>query len=326
MELTNIFKTKTINEHYAIRYLNFINQCKIYNSQLSDTKFFETHHILPKAKSMFPEFANLKTHQWNSIKLSPRQHFIAHWLLWKACGKFMAYAFIGMKRSSKYQNRYFKLNSKMYEKLKIEAAATQSTRIISIKTREKMSMSQKNKETVVCPHCYKTCTQSNYTRWHGDNCKIKTGIKKHFINPNLTIVECPHCKKTGKLLGMKSNHFDNCPKIKDRTINAPIIECPHCLAKGKDILGFRRHHFDNCKTLTGKPTIILPKNTETITCPHCGKTGNVRGIKAKHFDRCPSIAKPLPKIHCPHCKTEGNDNNYFKSWHFENCSKKMEVL
>lgn len=322
MDLENIFKTKTINAHYANRYLKFIKYCAAKNKECLDFSFYENHHILPKAKSMFPEFANLKRNPWNSVKLSPRQHFIAHWILWKACGKFMAYAFIGMKRSSKYQNRYFELNSKTYENLKIEAAKAQSERTISNETRHRMSEAQKKVEKRKCEYCGKSCSPVNYIRWHGDNCKVLTKINKHDIHPNVTVVTCPHCDKTGKLLGMKSNHFDNCPTIVDRTVKAEIVSCPHCGNTGKNIKSFRHYHFDNCKSLTGKPATIFRKVTETATCPHCGKTGNVRGIKAKHFDRCPSIAEKLPKITCPHCNKEGNDNNYFKSLHINKCEEK----
>lgn len=41
----------------------------------------ERHHILPKSKSLFPQFASFKLHPWNEVLLTPREHFIAHRLL-----------------------------------------------------------------------------------------------------------------------------------------------------------------------------------------------------------------------------------------------------
>ena len=31
----------------------------------------------------------------------------------------------------------------------------------------------KNQPKFECPHCHKTMTKSNLTRWHGDNCKYR---------------------------------------------------------------------------------------------------------------------------------------------------------
>jgi hypothetical protein len=69
----------TNNIHMAHRYLKFINH-RI-NRKLAEISHM--HHILPKAKDMFPEFKDLKKHPWNGIKLTPREHFIAHWMLAK---------------------------------------------------------------------------------------------------------------------------------------------------------------------------------------------------------------------------------------------------
>lgn len=37
----------------------------------------------------------------------------------------------------------------------------------------RMSEKAKNREKMTCPHCNKTCDKSNYTRWHGDMCKVR---------------------------------------------------------------------------------------------------------------------------------------------------------
>lgn len=69
-----------INERQAERYLRFLEYCS--RSNLGEKiEFAEKHHILPKGKHLFPEFANLRIHAWNSIILTPRQHYIAHWIL-----------------------------------------------------------------------------------------------------------------------------------------------------------------------------------------------------------------------------------------------------
>jgi hypothetical protein len=44
----------------------------------------------------------------------------------------------------------------------------------SVETREKMSMSAKNRDKIKCPHCEKEGVVENLmTRWHFDNCKAR---------------------------------------------------------------------------------------------------------------------------------------------------------
>lgn len=44
---------------------------------------------------------------------------------------------------------------------------------LSAETLKKMSTSAKNKPRITCEYCKKILTTSNYTRWHGNNCKLK---------------------------------------------------------------------------------------------------------------------------------------------------------
>lgn len=66
------------NLHYVNRYLRFIS------SRVNTESNCHRHHILPKADDMFPQFKDFKQFSWNCIKLSYREHFIAHWILAKA--------------------------------------------------------------------------------------------------------------------------------------------------------------------------------------------------------------------------------------------------
>jgi len=81
MDLHKILESKPHNPHYLKRYINFINACL--NHNISDNVYIENHHICPKAKDMFPEYACLKNNPWNKAPLTFRQHIIAHVLLWK---------------------------------------------------------------------------------------------------------------------------------------------------------------------------------------------------------------------------------------------------
>lgn len=113
-------KTKNpVSELYLERYIKLI-QYVIENP--TKEKKTDRHHILPK--SMFPGFKNDK---WNVVKLSARQHFIAHWFLWKAFrNKQMTYAFSKMLTGNSRQKPYTLKSSRIYESLRADKALHQS--------------------------------------------------------------------------------------------------------------------------------------------------------------------------------------------------------
>jgi len=100
----SLLEEKTINCHYLKRYIKFINK---FNGSGKIQ-----HHILPKANDMFPQYKDLNIYPWNISYLGAREHFVAHWILWKALGGSQTNAFFSMKNKNKES-----LNSKAYEKL-----------------------------------------------------------------------------------------------------------------------------------------------------------------------------------------------------------------
>jgi hypothetical protein len=105
------------NQLYLNRYLKFINSCKL----RTYIGYTENHHILPESMGGSNEPSNM-------IKLSAREHFIAHWMLWKAYqNKEMTFAFWCMKMNPKGK-RAFKLTSKTYSILKEQHSKLQSER------------------------------------------------------------------------------------------------------------------------------------------------------------------------------------------------------
>lgn len=51
----------------------------------------------------------------------------------------------------------------------------------SIETRAKMAARAKNRVVTICPHCGVSCSGSNYTRWHGSNCKKLSNCNEGLI-------------------------------------------------------------------------------------------------------------------------------------------------
>lgn len=102
----------SVNNHYLNRYNKFINYCR-----LNNTPKKETHHIVPRSMGGSDDSSNL-------IKLSLREHFIAHWLLFNSYrNESMTSAFMLMNNR---QNK--RVNSKTYAILKEHATAQSSQR------------------------------------------------------------------------------------------------------------------------------------------------------------------------------------------------------
>jgi hypothetical protein len=69
----------------------------------------EMHHILPKSLGGTNDADNL-------IALTPRQHYVAHWMLWKIHSGKMAQAFFFMNNHKNYKRMY----SRGYERVRAE--------------------------------------------------------------------------------------------------------------------------------------------------------------------------------------------------------------
>jgi hypothetical protein len=113
MDIYSILSSKPHNPHYLNRYITFIRKCQQKNTGYDG--YVEKHHICPKAKDMFPGYKSFKEHSWNLVKLTARQHFIAHLILWKTYPNFTSC--LEAIWQMKHQN-HEEINSRLYEKLK----------------------------------------------------------------------------------------------------------------------------------------------------------------------------------------------------------------
>lgn len=114
-----VFEVKSIflDNKYTNLYFKIIKSA-LKNYYINDG-YFEQHHILPKS-------LNGSDNKNNIIKLTPRQHFICHYLLTKMFDltdyryKKMIIAFNMMISGSSIMNRY--INSNLYKKTKLQYA------------------------------------------------------------------------------------------------------------------------------------------------------------------------------------------------------------
>lgn len=86
IDIYTILASKPHNPHYLKRYWKFIQWCQNANKILDESIYVEKHHIAPKAKDLFPQYAQFGKHQWNLVRLTSRQHILAHIMLWKVYG------------------------------------------------------------------------------------------------------------------------------------------------------------------------------------------------------------------------------------------------
>lgn len=106
-----------MNIFYKKRYDKFILAIKELGERSFEV-YTEVHHIVPRCLKGTDENHNL-------IRLTLREHFLAHWLLWKAYPEYLplASAFLQMNnKNSKLEYKGFckKINSRTYQKLKTE--------------------------------------------------------------------------------------------------------------------------------------------------------------------------------------------------------------
>lgn len=106
--------------NYEKNYYDYIAYVKTLNRKKGDGNYYEKHHIKPK--SIFPELAKDKD---NLVLLTAREHFLAHYLLCKIYSEGkehfqMLCAFQRMTKNTKGCFPFLYMNSKLFEKMKIE--------------------------------------------------------------------------------------------------------------------------------------------------------------------------------------------------------------
>lgn len=123
--LYEILASVTHNSHYLNKYIRFISNCQEKNRNYSG--YTEKHHICPKAQDMFSEFTSFREFPWNCAILTPRQHYIAHLLLYKS--------YPGV--SSQARALYLMINvagtknsSKLYSKIKLEVIGASRNKVV----------------------------------------------------------------------------------------------------------------------------------------------------------------------------------------------------
>jgi hypothetical protein len=225
-----------IANKYSKWYDDIINRAK--DRELPTGIYFEKHHIIPKCLGGNNSKDNL-------VKLTAREHFICHWLLTKMTDaeyqKKMAYACKRMMHSkNKAQDRY-RINARLYEKLKIKINVILKDREFTLEWKSKLKTAAQKRAThedsVAKQLRRERMIKANKSR-AGEKRPWMSGDKNYFFGKDLSgelnhFYGKTHTEKTLKLL--------RGPK--------PKIQCPHCNKIVGGLSNYQRWHGNNCKVL-----------------------------------------------------------------------------
>lgn len=170
--------------NYKKIYENLITRAQNSNRTKGRGKYYEVHHILPKALGGDGKLHEWRTHP-NLILLTAKEHFIAHLLLVQIHSKDaykhskMLHALSFFLAESKNHQRH-KISSRTYERLKLELAELKKGVPRSKETIEKIKNTKRQNPWVPSQEYRKQCSErsrgsknSMYGKTHTEEAKLK---------------------------------------------------------------------------------------------------------------------------------------------------------
>lgn len=220
---------------YSRWYYTIIEQSKKRTAKINCV---EKHHIIPRSLGGLDDVENLAT-------LTPREHFICHWLLSKiTTGQDqikMMYALLSMRQENKYQQRYkTKITSRVYNQIRIFLANQNFPSKKKGRTYEEMYGAEKALE-------YKQKIKDkrkNQIFTEERNQKISVGNTGK-TRPPASIES--RLARSKRMTGQKQ--LASITKKRADTMRGKpkkVVRCPYCLKEG-GVSAMIRWHFDNCR-------------------------------------------------------------------------------
>lgn len=199
----------------------------------ANCEYYEKHHIIMKSLGGNNDSSNI-------VSLTPREHFIAHLLLYKIhkCKK-TAYALWLMREGNSEQVRYKIKSSKIYQSIRmnyiVHFREHMNTLLQSEDYREKLGKSI----SLGMIESYKNGRIRAFSgKKHTDETKAKMSETK---------------KINGSNSGERNSQFgkprtdETKEKVRLALSLKPILECIHCGKKSNNKGMMNQHHFDKCK-------------------------------------------------------------------------------
>lgn len=242
MDIYSILSSKSDNFKLINSYLKFILRCE--KSNLKRSLILEKHHICPKAKDMFPEYAVFKVYPWNCISLTQKQHIIAHLFLARIFknlrGAYFPYILMSDKREEMYSSRNMTYIGSLtkYHSCKWCGKVVRGGNF----TKHHGDNCKKNPDyickNILCYNCGVSCDPINYARSHGENCKVITSGRK------LNYIRSEELNNKARMARLDKKMSE---ETKDKLRGPkPRVKCPYCDRIGA-ISVMKRWHFTNCK-------------------------------------------------------------------------------
>lgn len=264
--------------NYEKIYTNLILTRQQLNRVKNNDGSLERHHILPKCLGGTNNNDNL-------VLLTPREHFIAHWLLYKMyTGKAkakMAYAFFKMSQNNPNQKRTITSKLFQYRRTIISKSCTgenhHSTGINPFSPEQLKNMSE-SKKGALNPQFGKPSWNAGLTTETSEILARTANTRKlNYIKNNNPLTGRQRSIETKRKISIslsnKSKSSEHKQKLSD-------------VNKGKIL-----------STETKLKMSISRKGQKciTLTCPCCGKTGNGSAMYRWHFENC-SIQKTTTPV------------------------------
>jgi hypothetical protein len=181
--------------------------------------YFEGHHIIPKSKGG-TGISTRPKNNLNIVLLTAREHFLAHWLLWRIYrDRSSALAFHKMMSNTKLQNRV--QNSRGYEEARLAFRETNKGNQYGKGVKKVISEEQRKRHSEFMKGRYIGENNPFYNKTHSKDAidKMKNAAKnrgdewkqnQRDARKNLPKIECEYCKKLIDPLNYKRWHGDNC--------------------------------------------------------------------------------------------------------------------
>lgn len=211
------------SQHHYQRYQRFIDGLK---GQSVDG-YAEVHHIVPRSLGGSDDDDNL-------IRLTARQHYVAHWMLARAIGGAASRSFFMMSNLGKYG----KVNSATYEIARAEYA-------------DQVSKQLKGKPSQ-CAFSYETKQKMRDAKL-GRKLRPEhiEKIRQTRIGKKLPASWCKAVSDAKRGIATRGSGWSHSQEVLDKISlsnrNRQLITCPHCAKSVKDHGGAKRWHFDKCK-------------------------------------------------------------------------------
>ena len=297
MDIYTILASKPHNPHYLNRYITFVQNCQLRNVNYGG--YTEKHHICPKADDMFPEYKSFIDYPWNKSTLTPRQHVIAHMILYRAYKSLISpkYALNRMLHANG-----IKINTRLYEKFKSEFAKTLSEKYKGRegKTKGRVWVNKENTRKLVDKDKLSEYLSNGFetgVNWSDNEILLmKTNQNKIIINNGsfhqyieaeqelpegwvygrLPDTEETRLKKSKSKIGKTGNALKHVT-AKDRDGNVLSVMKNDTRLLDGTLVGINR----------GKIGLFDHLNKKTYCCQHCGKDNLTKGNYERwHNSKC----------------------------------------